>query len=262
MSQQEGETNYKYEDYASEMAFHRIAQTEALTGQTFRITLESEVNFVLEFVERNKVIWKSGNKGGTDWCEVVEVAPLTYFIDMTFASEPRQCQTFIINTGTRRVLGVRTIMREGDVGKEPRAVQQFVPGVLGDPSVPPSGRKPLPTRDLVGLRALYIYNPNQVFEHIYLNTQRFAWHCVVGPLRGEADVELTTTYKFDDNQYILSWRETGLPVSTVFFHNWDQMRETGKFFAIGEDGAIANTPAGAIIEKLSMTFYPPDKQPV
>ena len=93
MSQQEGETNYKYEDYASEMAFHRIAQTEALTGQTFRITLESEVNFVLEFVERNKVIWKSGNEGGTDWCEVVEVAPLTYFIDMTFAGEPRQCQT-------------------------------------------------------------------------------------------------------------------------------------------------------------------------
>ena len=262
MSQQEGETNYKYEDYASEMAFHRIAQTDALTGHTFRITLESKVNYVLEFVEHNKVIWKSGNEGGTDWCEVVEVAPVTYFIDMTFASEPHQCQTFIINTDTRRVLGVRTIMREGDVGKEPRAVQQFVPGVLGDPSVAPSGRKPSPTRDLIGLRALYIYNPNQVFEHVYLNAQRFAWHCVVGPLRGEADVELTTTYKFDDNQYILSWRETGLPVATVFFHNWDQMKETGKFFAIGEDGAIANTPAGAIIEKLSVSFYPSDKKPV
>ena len=237
------------------------SQTDALVGQAFRITLESGVSFALEFVERNKVKWQSGKEGGTDWCEVVEVAPRAYFIDMTFGDDPRQSQTFIVNTETRQVLSIRTIMREGDVGKEPRAVQQFSPGVLGDPSVPPAGRKPSPTRDLVGLRALYTYNPNQVFEHTYLNTQRFAWQCVIGPLRGEADVELTTTYKFDVNQYVLTWCETGLPVSTVFFHNWDQMKETGKFFAIGEDGKIANTPAGALIEKLSMAFYPSDKHP-
>ncbi|MCX5812298.1 MAG: MoaF N-terminal domain-containing protein [Proteobacteria bacterium] len=261
MSQREGETNYKYEDYASEMAFHRLNQTEALVGQTVRITLESGAIFVIEFIERNKVMWKNGNEGGMDWCEVVEVAPETYFIDMTFTSEPRQSETFIVNTKTRRVLSIRTIMREGDVGKEPRAIHQFSPGVLGDPSIPPTGRKPAPTRDLVGLRALYTYNPNQCFEHIYLNTQRYVWHCVVGPLRGEADVDFHTDYKFDDNQYVFCFREFGLPVSTVFFHNWDQMRETGKFFAIGEDGAVANTPAGAIIQKLSMTFYPPDKQP-
>ena len=153
-------------------------------------------------------------------------------------------------------------MREGDVGKEPRAVQDFQPGVLGDPNIPPTGLKPAPTRDLIGLRALYTYNPNQCFEHIYLNGERYAWHCVVGPLKGESDVELHITYKFDVNQYIFSWREFGLPVSTVFFHNWDQMKETGKFFAIGEDGAIANTPAGALIRKLSVTFYPEEKQPL
>ena len=262
MSQREGETNYKYEDYASEMAFHRLPQTEVLVNQTMKLTLESGPSFDLKFAERNKVLWRSDGKEGMDWCEVVEVAPHTYFIDMTFADEPRQCQTFIVNTETRRVLSIHTIMREGDVGKEPRAVQQFSPGVLGDPSVPPTGRKPSPTRDLIGLRALYTYNPNQIFEHVYLNAQRFAWHCVVGPLRGEADVELTTTYKFDDNQYVLSWREFGLPVSTVFFHNWDQMKETGKFFAIGEDGAISNAIAGALITKLSVAFYPPDAKPI
>jgi len=40
------------------------------------------------------------------------------------------------------------------------------------------------------------------------------------------------------------------------------MRLTGKFFAIGEDGEIANTPAGALIKKLSMAFYPLDMQPI
>jgi hypothetical protein len=262
MPQQEGETDYKYEDYASDMAAHRLPQTAALVKQTMKITLDSGASFDLEFVDANTVFCKSNDEGGRDWCEAVEVAPQTYYIDMTFAQEPRQSQTFIVNVETRQVLAIRTIMREGDVGKEPRAVHEFAPGVLGDPAIPPTGRKPAPTRDLIGLRGLYSYNPGQCFEHIYLNSERYAWQCIVGPLRGEGDVDLATVYKFDDNQYIFAFREFGLPVSTVFFYNWDQMRSTGKFFAIGEDGAIANTPAGALITKLSMAFYPLDMQPL
>jgi hypothetical protein len=262
MPQKEGETDYKYEDYAADMAYHRIPPTSDLVSQKLKITLDSGAVFGLELTKHNEVKWQSASERGTDWCEVIEVAPKTYFIDMTFNHKPRHCQTFFVNTQTRQALSIHTHMREGDVGKEPRAVQEFTPGVLGDPSIPPTGMKPAPTRDLIGLRAIYTYNKNQCFEHIYLNEKRYAWHCIVGPLKGESDVELQTTYKFDVNQYILTWREFGLPVCTVFFHNWDQMRETGKFFAIGEDGAVANTPAGALITKLSVTFYPEDKQPL
>jgi hypothetical protein len=262
MPQQEGSTDYRYEDYASEMAFNRLPQVDALVNQRMKITLDSGTSFDLEFVDRNKLIWQSGNERGTAWCDVVEVGPRTYFIDMTFADQPRESQTFIVSTQSRRVLAVRTVMREGDVGKEPRATHDFSPGVLGDPTIPPTGPKPAPTRDLIGLRGLYVYSPGQCFEHIYLNSKRYAWQCIVGPLRGEGDVDLATVYKFDDNQYIFAFREFGLPVSTVFFYNWDQMRTTGKFFAIAEDGNIANTPAGALIKKLSMAFYPLDMQPI
>jgi hypothetical protein len=262
MPQKEGETDYKYEDYASKVAVNRLPPTAALVNQTIKITLDSGTSFELKFVDRNEVIWQSNNERGTDWCEVVEVALQTYFIDMTFAHQPRQSQTFIVNTQTRQVLAIRTIMREGDVGKEPRAVHEFSPGVLGDPAIPPIGRKPAPTRDLIGLRGLYDYGPQQCFEHIYLNSERYVWQCIIGPLRGQGDVDMASYYKFDDNQYIFAFREFGLPVSTVFFYNWDQMRSTGKFFAIGDDGAIANTPAGAFIQKLSVAFYPLDKQPI
>lgn len=262
MPQLEGETNYKYEDYASELATNRLPQTAALVNQKMKITLDSGTSFDLEFTDPNDVIWQSDNKSGTDWCEVVEVAPQVYFIDMTFAHQPRQSQTFVVNTETRQVLAVRTVMREGDVGKEPRAQHIFSPGVFGDPAIPPPGRKPALTRDLIGLRGLYTYSPNQCFEHIYLNSKRYAWQCIIGPLRGEGDVDYATVYKFDDNQYIFAFREFGLPVSTVFFYNWDQMRSTGKFFAIGDDGAITNTPAGAFIKKLSTAFYSLDAQPV
>ena len=262
MPQQEGSTDYKYEDYSSKMAVNRLPPTAALVNQTIKITLDSATSFQLEFVDRNRVVWQSDNMSGTDWCEVVEVAPQIYFIDMTFTHQPRQSQTFIVIVQTRQVLAVRTIMREGDVGKEPRAVHQFSPGVLGDPAIPPTGRKPAPTRDLIGLRGLYDYGPEHCFEHIYLNSERYAWQCIIGPLRGQADVDFATVYKFDDNQYIFAFREFGLPVSTVFFYNWDQMRSTGKFFAVGDDGAIANTPAGAFIKKLSVAFYPLDMQPI
>jgi len=262
MPQAEGTTEYTYEDYASKLAVNRLPQTNALVNQSLKITLASGQSFELEFADRNKVIWESGDEDGTDWCEVVEVAPQTYFIDLTFSHQPWQSQTFIVNVQTRQVLAIRTIMREGDVGKEPRAVHEFWPGVLGDPTIPPTGRKPGPTRDLIGLRALYDYGPEQIMEHIYLSSERYAWQGIIGPLRGQGDVDLSTVYKFDDNQYIFTFREFGLPVSTVFFYNWDQMRLTGKFFAIDDDGAIANTPAGAIIVKLSMAFYPPDLQPV
>jgi len=260
--QQEGKTDYKYEDYASKVAVNRPPQTEALVHQTIKITLDSGISFELELVDRNKVIWQRDNERGADWCEVVEVAPHTYFIDMTFTHQPRESQTFIVNLQTRRALAIRTILREGDIGKEARAVHEFSPGVVGDLAIAPTGSKPAPTRDLIGLRGLYDYGPEQCIEHIYLNSERYVWHGIIGPLRGQGDVDMASYYKFDDNQYIFAFREFGLPVSTVFFYNWDVMRSTGKFFAIGDDGAIANTPAGAFINKLSMAFYPLDAQPI
>jgi hypothetical protein len=53
--QQEGETDYKYEDYASEMGTHRLPQTAGLVNQTMKITLDSGTSFDLEFVDRNTV---------------------------------------------------------------------------------------------------------------------------------------------------------------------------------------------------------------
>src|SRR5512146_2971578 len=101
MSQREGETNYKYEDYASDMAFHRLPQSVALVGQKLRVSLDSGTSYDLDVIEQNRVSWRNGNKSSTDWCEVVEVAPHTYFFDMTFKDEPRHTQTFILNTVTR-----------------------------------------------------------------------------------------------------------------------------------------------------------------
>jgi hypothetical protein len=73
MPQQEGQTNYKYEDYASEVTVNRLPPTAALVNRTMTIKLDSGTLFSLEFVDLNKVVWRSDGEGWTDWCEVIEV---------------------------------------------------------------------------------------------------------------------------------------------------------------------------------------------
>ena len=173
-----------------------------------------------------------------DWYEAVKVGPDIYFIDMTFKSKPREALTLIVNTLTRRILSIRSTVREEKVEGEPQVDQDFQPGVLGDTAIPPKGPEPVPTRDLIGLRAFYRYSPNHLYEHIYLNSERYCWQCLVGEQRGHGDTDLATTYKFDHNQYVFTFREFIIPVASVFFYNWDDMRSTGKFLGVTGDGKI------------------------
>ena len=98
MPQREGETDYKYEDYAADMAYHRLPATTDLVNRKMKITLDSGAIFALEFNKPDEVKWESGTKSGADWYEAIEVAPHTYYIDMTFARQPRQSHTFFVNT--------------------------------------------------------------------------------------------------------------------------------------------------------------------
>jgi len=80
--------------------------------------------------------------------------------------------------------------------------------------------------------------------------------------RGHGDVDLTTTYKFDDDQYVFAFREFLIPVASVFFYNFQTMRSTGKFLGITGEGRIANNRAGAKIRKVSMMSYRDGEDPV
>ena len=122
-----------------------------------------------------------------DWMEVIKVAEDVYFLDMTFRSRPRDARTFIVNTRTLRVLSVLSHVRNEKIEGEPQVAQKFDPGLLlGKPAA--IGPEPATTRDLVGLRAFYDYGPNNLYEHIYLSSQRYAWQCLIGEQRGHGDV--------------------------------------------------------------------------
>ena len=251
-----------YEDFSAGIDQNRLPSTDALAGDKFLITLESGVVMELSFETADLVLWSSGSENGEDWYEAVRVGPDLYFIDMTFKLKPREALSLVVNTLTRRVLSIRSSVREEKVEGEPQVEQDFQPGLLGDSNMPPTGPEPAPTRDLIGLRAFYRYSPNHLYEHIYLSSQRYSWQCLVGEQRGHGDTDLATTYKFDKGQYVFTFREFIIPVASVFFYNWDEMRSTGKFLGVTADGAIENKPAGAFIQNASMTFYDKEWEPV
>ncbi|PDT14809.1 molybdenum cofactor biosynthesis protein F [Rhizobium sp. J15] len=249
-----------YDEFAYGIDTNRLPASDALAGSSYRIGFDDGRMLDLA-IGKGEAEWSDGRESATDKAEVIEVAPNTYFIEIVFAARPREAETLILNVETRRALSIYSIVRDAkDAAGEPQVAQIFRPGIVEGGAA--SGPEPAESRDLIGLRAHFTYSPNHVYEHTYLSSQRYAWQCLVGVQRGHGDVDLTTTYKFDENQYVFTFREFKIPVASTFFYNFDDMRSTGKFLGITGDGRIQNSPAGAFIRKASMTYYLPGQEPV
>ncbi|GIQ76951.1 MoaF C-terminal domain-containing protein [Bradyrhizobium sp. RD5-C2] len=252
-----------FDDFAAGIATNRLPTTDALAGQSLKITLKDGRAIALAFASADRLEWREGDATGADWYEAINVAPDVVFINVTFAARATEDEAFIVNTRTRRVLSVRERVRAaGEAPGEPRVAQIYTSGVVGDPAIPPTGFEPAPSRDLVGMTAHYDYSPQHLYEHVYLSSQRYAWQNLVGVQRGHGDVDLTTTYKFDHNQYVFGFREFIIPVASIFFYDWNAMRSTGKFLGVTSEGRVENKPAGAFITIKSRTSYDPGKEPV
>lgn len=114
------------------------------------------------------------------------------------------------------------------------------------------------TRELVGKRVLYRYNPHECYEHVYLNDSMYAWHCVSGIEQGLADADRCHYRKIRDGLYLFVWREKIVPTLGVVVIDLDARKTTGKIFGYaGNDfGKLANFPIGAYATVLNTTTVP------
>jgi MoaF C-terminal domain/MoaF N-terminal domain len=263
MTEQKAPTEWKnYDDFATGIATNRLPSSSALLGYKCALTFKDGRTLALDFVGAGTLAWSESLEIGTELCDVINVAPETYFIDFAFLERPKEAETIILNVSTGRVLSIRSVVREvGDYPGEPRVAQIFRVGVIN--GIDTTGSfDPQETRDLIGLRAHYTYSSNHVYEHTYLSSQRYAWQCLVGVQKGHGDVDLATTYKFAEDQYIFTFREFIIPVASTFFYNFEDLRSTGKFLGVTGAGVVENNPAGAHIRKVSMSYYLPGQEPV
>lgn len=256
-----------FDDFAAGIATNRLPASDALVGHTLQLHLPGRV-LTLRPESRHALRWEESGeslatRSGTDRYEAVEVAADTWFIDLTRVAVPDEAWTFIANTRTRRVLAVCCrILGAEQVAGEPRVAQDFLAGTLGEGPALPGSTVPHETRDLIGLRTFQTYSPEHTYEHTYLSSQRYAWQCLVGVQRGHGDVDRASYFKFDEEQYVFTFREYRIPVASVFFFNFASGRSTGKFLGLTGAGDISNQSAGAFMHKASMTSYPSQQEPV
>lgn len=248
-----------YDEFADGIATNRLPSSPALDGRCLSLILgERRVTLAFHSTSHD---WQEDGLCGTDWCEVIEVAPEVYFVDRLRADQPDKAETLILDLNNGHVLSILSHVRPPDAAPgEPQVAQVFQPGQID--GVPQIGPVPAPTRDLIGVRAHFTYSPNHVYEHTYLSSLRYAWQNLVGVQRGHGDVDMASTWKFAENMYVFTFREFKIPVASTFFYNFDSMRSTGKFLGLDAHGHILNAPAGAFIRLASVTQYQPGQEPI
>ena len=136
----------------------RLPPTDELVGQTLTLVSPGEPTLELSFISPDQVVWRSDGRSGAEGCEVIEVTPDVFFIDMTFMERPREALSVIVDMTTRRSLQIRSIVREEEVPGEHRVVQVFHPGVLEGGVA--KGEEPALAGDL-GLAVTYRFAPDQ-----------------------------------------------------------------------------------------------------
>lgn len=112
--------------------------------------------------------------------------------------------------------------------------------------------------ELIGLRNLYDYSASERYEHIYLNENFYAWHCLSGVEAGLADVDRCYTIGIAEKLYLFVWCEKVVPTLGVIMIDLERMKTDGKIFGYegGNFGALSNFPVGALAQVLNTTTYP------
>ena len=256
-----GPTDWKaMTDFAAGIDANRMPTTDALAGQTLTWTLADGTTMSCSFGGPHQVAWQRDGRSGVDWYEAIEIRDGLFFVDQTFSDRPMESTVTILNRHSGRVLEVASIIADEPIVGSPRVSQPFTPGTID--GVPVTGMEPAPSRDFIGWRALYRYSPNHLYEHVYLSSTRYCWQCLIGEQRGHGDVDMTQTWKFEDDIYAFTFTEFLIPVGATWLYDLDAMRTTGRFWGLGDDGAVNNSPGGAFITDLGRVTYPADGEPV
>jgi len=249
-----------YEDFAQGIDTNRLPSTRHWQGKNLNLTFEGAEPLRLDF-HQEALSWRWGNERGVSAVDEVYLSPDRYFFSFALDEQSAECLAMVINCATRRVLAVRCgILPVGETQGGSRLTQAFFCGALGDAA--PGGKPPELTRELIGYRTLNIYSPHHYYEHVYINTERYAWQNLRGEQFGHGDMDYATYYKFEPDMYLFTFREKIIPVCSVFFFDYQTGRCTGIFMGITASGDVQIRPAGALISKMSFTCYPTGVAPL
>jgi len=237
-----------------------------------RMTLSFDNGWTIEhhFLDDRNLVWKvTAGKGTGESSEETYRAtnprPDLYFVDFVKKSEQATSVSLVLDLARGIFTAVHAQMPARkevevpfldriDAGRELTAVKAtFLHGSVDTPLTSQTPRHEV-TADLVGKRIEYTYSPTEQYEHIYLNGNFYAWHCLRGSEQGLCDVDRCHYFKVGERFYLFVWREKIVPTLGIVLVDLDRMRTSGKIFGYqGSDfDSLSNFPVGATARVLSV----------
>ena len=216
------------------LAANRLPSTDALRGIELILDLVDGGSFRCAIGDGSAAWTATGTRwhgDGNDPVDVVEAAAGVFFIDIDFTDFSRMLEAVTIvwdrAAGSALVVRQRRFHPEETWSRGPEVVHEFFPARVAGAEL--QGELPAPTRDLVGRRHLYRYSPNNLYEHIYLNSQKFCAHNVsTFGTPGRADCHPVSYFRIRDGVYVVAWREYDSAVGMVTVLDLEAGRSTGK----------------------------------
>ncbi|NWO17033.1 MAG: MoaF N-terminal domain-containing protein [Corynebacterium sp.] len=111
--------------------------------------------------------------------------------------------------------------------------------------------------ELNGKRIYYRYSASERYEHIYLNSGTFVWHCIEGAESGLGDVDPIKVFELSEGAVLLYWSETVMPVESFVVIDLKNERSIGRMFCWdGPTLAPMHLPFDSQFTVLNQTTYP------
>lgn len=253
-----------YDDFALGIDTYRKPNV-SLAGAFLSITYGGSSAIDLHFLDSQQVEWSASGAivaaaGTTDPYDAVEVREGVFFINLPLTSRDRESITIVFSRSTNRAIVAYSVIAPEKIEGTPQVTQEFWAGTTNEGSA--SGEVPHESRDLIGMRNVYRYSPNHLYEHVYISSQRYAWQCLQGAQFGHGDMDLSTVWKLDHGLYLFCFREFRISVASVWLHDLGYgLNTTGIFLGISAEGESMHSRAGGYIYPLGTVRYP-DAQPI
>ncbi len=249
------------------LSANRLPSTDALSGETLVLELIDGGRLVIEF-RGETAAWVaedlSWQGAGEDPCDVVEAADGVFFIDIDFQDFIRglEAVTVIVakRTGWALMVFQERFHPEETWSRGPEVRHEFsVARLDGRVQVGPA---PGPTRDLIGHHHLYRYSPANLYEHLYLSSEKVCAHNVstVGT-PGRADCHPAAYYRITEHVYLVAWREYDSAAGMLSVLDLERMQCTGKVLHPEHFLRSVTRPFGGPITLVGATAYPDGLEP-
>jgi MoaF C-terminal domain/MoaF N-terminal domain len=228
-----------------------LPPSDALAGREIALRLDDGRIMALGFLDAGTL---RRSDGAIERYTAVEARPGIFLVDVLSGSgTSAENVTVALDLAAGRATIATSSLFDRD--GETRARTSFAHATVGDASPAPHG----PSSGLVGKRILYRYSERDRYEHVYLNSGTFTWHCIRGAEKGLADTEQTRTWQIAEDLYLFFWTEAVMPVEAVLLIDLQDMRSLGRMF--GWDPApdeLVHLPFSSRATLLNETTYPED----